>query len=364
MSEDLDWPGDSDEFTSLVREWQAGDARAADKIAYGYSQAGNFKKSVFWLRLAQDTELRDEQFRDGLSWKEASPAIAFRHFLCAHQLIHPRAFFELDELCKSYSAFELELTDQEFSHVSAEMAALVALRRLHEERTAMLTGSYPVLFQEVFGPSDWNNIQWRTGSLFLVQRGPHQFAVTARHVIDNLTANPDHFRLVLPEYGANLPIRAAYTPRPGPWLTLDETDDIFAWQINQDFESEHKIDWWSWRMDQWVRPAADLSTGQRLFATGFPITDGTYDPETFSAQYTPLILKGTLHGSAAAGFYTMTYESSGLEDIDGMSGGPVFAEFESRFHYVGMTLRGGNGWLYFIDSTHVLELLDRIITVG
>lgn len=364
MSENLDWPGDSDEFTSLVREWQAGDARAADKIAHGYSQAGNFKKSVFWLRLAQDTELRDEQFRDGLSWKEASPAIAFRHFLCAHQLIHPRAFFELDELCKTYSAFELELTDQEFSHVSAEMAALVALRRLHEERTAMLTGSYPVLFQEVFGPSDWNNIQWRTGSLFLVQRGPHQFAVTARHVIDNLTANPDHFRLVLPEYGANLPIRAAYTPRPGPWLTLDETDDIFAWQINQDFESEHKIDWWSWRMDQWVRPATDLSTGQRLFATGFPITDGTYDPETFSAQYTPLILKGTLHGSAAAGFYTMTYESSGLEDIDGMSGGPVFAEFESRFHYVGMTLRGGNGWLYFIDSTHVLELLDRIITDG
>lgn len=364
MSDDLDWPGDSEEFGSLIREWHAGDARAADKIAHAYSQAGNFKQSMFWLRLSQDTELRDKEFNDGMSLKETSPSAGFHHLYLAYKLIHPRAFFELDELCKNYSAFDLGLTDQELSYVSAEMAALVAHHREHEERTAMLTGSYPVLFQEVFGPSDWNNLQWRTGSLFLVQRGPHQFAVTARHVIDNMTANPDHFRLVLPEYGAILPIRAAYTPRPGPWLTLDETDDIFAWQIDQDFESEKQIDWWSWMMDQWVRPATDLSAGQRLFATGFPITDGTYDPENFSAQYTPLILKGTLHSSAIAGLYTMRYESSGLDDIDGMSGGPVFAEFESRFHYVGMTLRGGNGWLYFIDSTHVLELLDRIISQG
>jgi hypothetical protein len=43
---------------------------------------------------------------------------------------------------------------------------------------AMLTGAYPMLFQEVFGPTNWKNIQWRTGSLFLDQRGPHQFAVT------------------------------------------------------------------------------------------------------------------------------------------------------------------------------------------
>ncbi|MNU59477.1 hypothetical protein D3C71_486450 [compost metagenome] len=364
MSEHLDWPGDRDEFAGLVREWQAGDARAADKIALRYTQANNYEKSLLWVQLSQQTTLRDELFTDGMNWKVTSPAIAFHYLFRAYQLIHPQAVFELDELCKSHTAFELELTDDEFAHVSSEMAGLVARHREQEESMAMLTGTYPVLFQEVFGPADWNNIQWRTGSLFLVQRGPHQFAVTARHVIDNLAANPDHFRLVLPEHETILPIRAAHTPRPGPWRELDEIDDIFAWQIDQDFESDRKLDWWAWMMDQWVRPATDLLTGQRLFATGFPITDGAFDPETFSAHYTPLILKGTLRGTSAAGLYTMTYESTGFESIDGMSGGAVFAEFESRFHYVGMTLRGGDGWLYFIDSVHVIQLLDQIIDGG
>lgn len=361
MGNTLDWPGDEEEFGRLVRDWQAGNARAADKIALTYCQAQNFEQSLFWTRMSQQTALRDELFSDGMSWKEASPAVAFHHLFRAYQLIHPRAVFELNDLCIAHSAFELELEEHEFANLSAEVAELVARLREQEEDLAMLTGAYPVLFQEVFGPPDWNNFQWRTGSLFLVQRGPHQFAITARHVIDNMAANPDHFRLVLREYETTLPIRAAYTPRPGPWESLDDADDIFAWQIDSEFTSDRRLDWWAWNMDQWVRPGSDLAVGQRLFATGFPITDGEFDPDTFAAQYTPLILKGPLHSVIGDGLYAMAYEPPGPEDIDGMSGGAVFAEFDSRFHYVGMTLRGGNGWLYFLDSALVVQLLDRIV---
>lgn len=229
---------------------------------------------------------------------------------------------------------------------------------IDEIYSALVTGARPVFFQETEG-----DFIWGKGTLFLVQWGKRQFAVTAKHVIDNQRANPQHLRILIPGYKVALPLTGASTSNHPNHECREDVEDIFVWHVDRepDFGGEELV-WHTWRMKEFWMPASKLEPGQQIFAVGYPFVDHRYDYEAMKLNTPPLIAIGKLsRDQLGDDVYTIDCEEFTC-DLNGISGGPVFARFEGFFFYVGIIIRAGRAAkkIHFVDAAYVTFILDQI----
>lgn len=228
---------------------------------------------------------------------------------------------------------------------------------LSEVFDALVTGTRPVYFQE-----NESTPLWGGGSLFIAQWKGKQFAITAKHVFTNANANPAHTRILFPGYKVALPVLGIHTPTFKGYATSEDLEDIAVLRLNHESDLDgESLAWHAWRMDVFWRSARDLSRGQQVFAVGFPSTEDRYDWEAQKVNEIPMIAIGKLsEESLGEGLYCI--ETAAFEqDIDGSSGGPVFARFDGLFHYVGLVIRGGSRAqkIHFIDAAFVTFVLEH-----
>lgn len=221
---------------------------------------------------------------------------------------------------------------------------------------ALVTGTRPVYFQKSQETPIWGG-----GSLFIAQWKGKQFAITAKHVFTNARANPAHTRILFPGYRVALPTTGISTPTFPGFETRDDLEDIAVLRLNHKPDLVGKsLAWYAWNMDAFWRSARDLMPDQQLFAVGFPSSEDRYDWDNQRVRETPLVIVGKLSKeSIGEGLYCM--ETAEFEhNIDGSSGGPVFARFNGFFHYVGLMIRGGAEArkVHFIDAAFVTFVLE------
>lgn len=227
---------------------------------------------------------------------------------------------------------------------------------IHE---ALVTGTRPIYFQENAGTPIWG-----AGTLFVAQWKGMKFAITAKHVIKNCGANPKHTRLLFPGYKVALPISGALTFNLPKHDNREELEDIFIFKIDHKSDlDDEELEWYAWNMSIFWKPAYKLERGQQIFAVGFPSTDDRYDWERQKIKESPLIAVGMLGVSEfGEGIYTIDCAEFDC-DLSGISGGPVFAQFDGLFHYVGMIIRGGAEAkkIHFIDSIYITFVLNEAV---
>ncbi|WP_074819345.1 hypothetical protein [Pseudomonas syringae] len=352
---------DEDFIGSKIKGWQSGNRRDALDLADFYAAQGDEEQASHWARLADDTEILLGHLHSGLALIETAPARAAQHLIAAFNGLRTEAIAPLHQLLQLNSAERLRMPPDEHSRVFVQLQEILERKAAIELRTALLTGTRPVLFQKIPGPATYDNAQWGGGSLFVVIWHGVHFAVTALHVIENLGAERKEFRLLVPGTEVTLEMYGGVTPSKAPRLDRDELDDIYAWHIRGLPDGYDELGWWSWKLDQWNRPASELKQGQSLYAAGYPDVEDRYDPENFKIVPIASILHGRLgNDTGVEGIYTMD-----VDEVDHpmnlMSGGPVFASIDGFLHYVGMILRGDADVrkIYFIDSTYVIALLER-----
>lgn len=223
---------------------------------------------------------------------------------------------------------------------------------------ALVTGTLPVFFAE-----SSEGYLWGKGTLFMVQWGAHQFAVTAKHVIENQQANWKHLRILIPGYKVALPLSTASTPSHPNHECKEDVEDIFVFHIEKDpdLDGEHLV-WYTWRMKELWMSASKLEVGQQIFAVGYPFIDDRYDYDGNKVKTPPLIAVGKLSpDSIGADIYTIECEEFDM-DLNGISGGPVFARFSGIFHYVGIIIRAGQKArkIHFVDASYVTFISNEI----
>ncbi|WP_155499994.1 hypothetical protein [Pseudomonas chlororaphis] len=306
--------------------------------------------------------LGEDAYDKGISWIGRRDRLAYENFKTSAHWLHIPAVFEIDRLFSTLNPEEMEMTPEQFAKDAVawrEIAESLAWQELEE---ALLTGTRPVLWQQFAGKPCVHNARFGKGSLFLMMYQGEQFAVTAKHVVDGV--DPSIFRLVLPENRHILPVFPCQYPTEGSPYHGEELGDILTWRVNVD-EVRFKADWWSWRLDNLVRSASNFQPGQKIFAVGFPEFEENFDIENFDIEEHPFIASGHLADTPLVdGVYTMVIDGHlPVLDLNGMSGGPVFARFDDVFHYVGMTIRasGPAARLHFISSEYVVALLDNIL---
>jgi hypothetical protein len=312
--------------------------------------------------LGKQAGLGEDAYTKAMNWVGRSDRLAYNDFKNAAEWLHTPAIFELDRLFSQSNADELVMSDEKFLEEAIYWRELAEQAAWTELESALLTGTRPVLWQSLPGRPCVHNARFGKGSLFVVGYREQQFAITAKHVVDGV--DPSIFRLLLPESQRILPVfpgRQAADESPG---NRDDESDIFAWRIDVD-KAAPGIEWWSWALDGLFRPASDLAPGQRLYAVGYPYFEENIDVDKFDIVEHPFLASGQLAPkSLVEGVYSITLDEHLPDvDLDGVSGGPVFARFGERFHYVGMCIRGGGTppHLHFISAEHVIEFLDRVV---
>lgn len=312
--------------------------------------------------------LGEMAFIRGQIKKETWPHMALVDFERAFEACYLPAVFEIEHLLRTRTPAELRLSAEEFAEVHVAWIDLANDFRWNELESGLLTGTRPVMWQRIASAPSATNVRWGGGSLFMMQRGHQQFAVTARHVATNVGADTEHFRLLLPETRQILPVLPPVALEEQDPLRNEHQGDVLVWPIDVEGFNE-TAEWWSWRLEGQVRPASDLSPGQKIYCVGFPSFDESFDAENFDLVEHPFIMSGVLSDTQFVdGLFTMDIGQHLPEvDLNGMSGGPVFARFDDRFHYVGMAIRGVGKRLNFICSEQVLRVLnlvDRGVATG
>lgn len=313
--------------------------------------------------LGKQAGLGADAYTKAMRWVGRSDRLAYNDFKNSVEWLHAPAIFELDRLFSHSNADELLMSEREFRKEAISWRDLAEQAAWHELESALMTGTRPVLWQALPGKPCVHNARFGKGSLFVVAYRGQQFAITARHVVDGV--DPAIFRLMLPESQRILPVLPGREAGDEASINnLEEEDDIFAWGVDID-KAAAGIQWWSWILDGLSRPASDLAPGQRLYAAGYPHFEENIDVEKFDIVENPFIASGHLASHPLVeGVYSLILDETLPDvDLDGMSGGPVFARFGEKFHYVGMCLRGGGkpAQLHFISAEYVIGFLNRVV---
>ncbi|KAF1312147.1 hypothetical protein BLX42_05050 [Pseudomonas sp. SG-MS2] len=351
-------PDPDGEFVGTkMNQWRAGDRQAALDLADFYERKGQVDHARYWWGNAEATEHQSQELLAGLAVKNTHPALAHELFLRAFSRCQ-NCINELAMLYQKHDHEALGLSHDTYIENAKFFSALLEKYEDLNLRTAILTGTRPVLFQTTPGPTSYDNAQWGGGSLFVVRWGGVDFAVTALHVIEKLGADRKEFRLLLPDAPVPLDMYGGISPSSDVPPDRDELDDIYAWHIKGYPESNKGF--WSWNLEQWSKPATDLALGQELYAAGYPELEDRYDFENFKVNEIAAIVLGVASGVLLEGVHVMDTEAVDHE-LNLLSGGPVFAKFDDRFYYVGMVLRGNSKSrkLNFLCSKYVIRLLEK-----
>lgn len=308
-----------------------------------------------WINLALKKGSGEAAFRLANDIEHDEPKFAYRLLKLALENGHIGSSLSLANLCNEKSPDELGIPKEEFEKTLGIAQKTGDTLSLIEAKTALITGAHPVQF------IDEHKIPWGSGTLFVVAWKDHQFAITAEHAIRNSNADPNSARLLVPNQDNPVPYMGHFHAKEE---NEDKSDsqDIFLWHIDSS-PNGPEVEWWSWRMDYLWKPASALKPKQKVFVVGYPNTDSKFDLDNNVIRAEPLLVRAELSEKTIGdNLYTIDCAEFSI-DIDGISGGPVFAMFEGIFYYVGMALRGGASakQIHFLDATYVVKALDQAL---
>lgn len=228
-----------------------------------------------------------------------------------------------------------------------------------EIQLILMSGTHPVFFAK-----DQEDYIWGLGTLFLLQWHERQFAITAKHVIENQQADFSHLRIIIQGNEAALPISGASIPSHPRHSQREEIEDLVVFHVPKDpYLADCKVEWDTWRMPEFWKPASQLQVGQQIFTVGYPFNENRFDYENNKINLAPMLVVGKLSAdSLGDDLYCIDCEPFPVDDLNGFSGAPVFARFEGLFYYVGMVIRGGAEArkIHFMDATYVTFALNEV----
>lgn len=312
--------------------------------------------------LGKQAGLGIDAYVKAMRWVGRADRLAYNDLKNAAGWLYSPAIFELDRLLTSSNAEELFMSDEDFEREALYWRDLAEKAAWADIESALLTGTRPVLWQALPGRPCMHNPRYGMGSLFVVMYKGKHFAITAKHVVDGV--DPAIFRLMLAETKDFLPVHAGRHPLEGSQDYQDDPEDIFVWQIDE-ANTAPGIEWWSWNLEGLYREVSDIGHGQRVYAVGYPGFEENFDTANFDFEEHPFVASGLLTDRPLTDdVYSMRLDQDlPSVTLNGMSGGPVFARFDEKFHFVGMCIRGGGTppHLHLISSGHVLGFLDTLI---
>jgi len=217
------------------------------------------------------------------------------------------------------------------------------------------TGARPICFCE-----NEDSFIWGIGSSFLLNYYGHVLVMTAKHVIENLGADPKHTRILMPCTPVALPIKSSFTPIFYNHKNKQDIEDLLFFRIDdQLFCEESGLDLYSWDFINKSYPTSKLELGAELLVAGFPSTEDRYDYDAQKINETLLLRTANLvESELGEDIYTMKGSASDL-DFNGMSGSPVFCRREGVILFCGIVIRGSSssGILHFLSSEIVMSAL-------
>ena len=219
------------------------------------------------------------------------------------------------------------------------------------------TGARPICFYE-----NEESYIWGTGSSFLINYLGHVLVITAKHVIENLGANPRHTRIPIPNTTVALPIKSSFTPVFYNHENKNDVEDLLFFNIDdQLFCQESGLDLYSWDLIHRSYPTSQLEVGDELLIAGFPSTTERYDYDEKKINDTLLLRTANLVTSELGkDIYTMKGAPSDF-DFNGISGAPVFCRREGVVLFSGIVIRGSSssGIMHFLSSEIVINALNN-----
>lgn len=180
----------------------------------------------------------------------------------------------------------------------------------------------PVLFET----EDTDYPYWGRGSSVLVEMTGSCFWVTARHVLCNQGAGIPELRIFpADDSRQTIPFKTDVVITDGGELDEVFKDlrivevDVHTFRATTDSKM-HLVN-----LNKGCIDPRDINAKDPMFAIGFPSEARFVDYEQFKISYDRHVLPGTFAGQGDFDHcYRMHFKPGQLQDLDGMSGGPVF----------------------------------------
>lgn len=218
------------------------------------------------------------------------------------------------------------------------------------------TGSRPVCFSAAS-----EDYVWGKGSSFLFNYDETVYAITAKHVVENQQANPQHLRIFMQGTNVALPIKGGFTVSFDQHDNKEEVEDFLIFEIDdQLFIQESGQDLYSWDFKRWSYPTSKVAEDTEILVAGFPFTDEIYDYDNKKINHLLLMRTGNLTNSILGkDMYTMEGLPSETP-FNGLSGSPVFCRLDGFVYFIGLVTKGSSssGKLHFIGSEVIRNAME------
>ncbi|WP_312271926.1 hypothetical protein [Pseudomonas sp.] len=196
-----------------------------------------------------------------------------------------------------------------------------------------------------------------SGTAFVCQYRGHFFVVCARHTWEKMGISIENFRIFIPGYDWALPFD--YEAIFGP----EERSDLKVLRVNREIMSGNPPAQMSaLDLDYFAFPAEDFKKGSVFLAVGYPQCrrEFHYDTKRFIADLAAF--SGPLVGELTDAVITMRTDFGDVDDIDGLSGSPVFV-FGDPHLFAGVVIRAGQeaGILHFIHGACLIHAMDALV---
>ncbi len=223
----------------------------------------------------------------------------------------------------------------------------------------------PVIFES--GPPEC--VYWRKGSSFLVSNSHHYYWVTATHVLKNMGANIESIRIHPSDNSRmSLPFNERYLINTVGYE--EDFHDITVVRVDLSrFDKSGDAPLIAQDIERGILGAEHLRISDEIWIIGYPSESNHIDYENRLIQNNRVTIRAIYEGKSFSDHcHQIKIESSiKLEDMDGLSGSPVF-HMQRRIidnqtlvfpMLVGMLLRGtvSSGIAHFVSSSVIARIV-------
>jgi hypothetical protein len=212
---------------------------------------------------------------------------------------------------------------------------------------------------------------WRKGSSFLIANSDNYYWVTATHVLKNMGAKVECIRIFPSDNSKiSLPFNEKYIIKAG---STEEEDykDITILRIDlHEFDNSGDAPLIAQDIEHGVVGAEHLKHSDELWIVGYPSESNFIDYDSRVIKTTRSVVRAEYDGEShfSHGHKMRIKSSIKLDDLDGLSGSPIFHMKQTDFNgqpiifpiLVGMLLRGtaSSGIAHFVSSSVIAKVIS------
>ncbi|NNA14000.1 hypothetical protein SAMN04490192_2846 [Pseudomonas lundensis] len=198
-----------------------------------------------------------------------------------------------------------------------------------------------------------------SGTAFICQYRGQVFVICARHTWENMGITIENFRIFIPGYDWALSFD--YEAVVGP----EERSDLKVLRVDSQIMGSYPTALMrAFDLNSFVVPAEDFKEGSVFLAVGYPQCrrEFHYDKKRFMADLAAF--SGPLVGGLTDAVITMRTDFGHVDDIDGLSGSPVFISGDPHL-FAGVVIRAGQdaGLIHFIHGACLIHAMDALVVL-